>query len=1030
MQRIVPVMIVLAATAAATCAAPVDVSPDEQARWLRWTLPLPRQIEIPRKVVLSPDEVGIFLERDAGPAAQTAADQLRTLFVERAGVEPDGDGFGIRLGVCDEDGKVGGRPAVDRDRLEAVKNADQAYAIVPRGDNGLVLTALTDNGIYYAAQTLRQLLEANLSEEQVEVPLAEVLDWPDLEERGEWGGSCVRDIEWMAARKMNLVEVHSDETVSEDGAATADFPDETALRGRNHATNVVPIITHLDHLLRTGIYDAYPQLIGEGYDIENPKRGLIAPCASQPEFTDVLAGWMDGLASTEGVTDINCWLSEIRGIQCQCEECQKVGQFVLEARAVVKAWRRVQPDHPDVNLRLLLTQGSWETNDQILADTPLDIGVTYYSGSKTYDSSREPMIYDVLEEDVERGRWMGCYPQLTPSWRIVCPWTGPQFVHFRMNEFVDDGLACLCGYATPDNRCWDFNIQAAAEWSWNAKGRSPREFAAAWATREGYDDPDAVAQWAMQMGEVGWDLYGSDIPYPQFFGRASNYVKQGSVPEFGEGMFRYFPSLEHLDNHIETAQWAAEQAEQWGAPTLQHEAEAVGGMLRMMRAIYDLGTALSNDELAMQPKREALNEGMYALVVAGDDAQSGLRDWRDSIEGWSGASRFDDTLEVIGDTVSEVGKHLAKFGIEDPGRPYRINVAGTWEESDFAPERRIKKTFEITDLMTVPGTWLVEFQYTDGWHGIHSYSAEILSTPEGAPDDMTQIAIDEHEGSAAYRPKDNVYTLEVPQIDPERRYFLRVDIRGTANENATSGHTGCSGKVMLRKEGQPSLDGPPELKPLTDEQASRFGPPQFTTDRPHAGVVVGGYGATGILAWLQQQDSVETQTVPSVTGKMIAPCDTVVLPQPKVGGIVGDEHVAALRTFVEGGGGLVVTHDSVGFRDQPIIIPEVCAGGLEKADVAEWVTAGGHPVTAGIAAGERHGQSYYDQILLEPGEQGTVVARNAETEDPIAVAGSFGEGRYVALGLAVGLAEDATDVEPAGAEAQLLLNAVTWAAGG
>jgi hypothetical protein len=308
------------------------------------------------------------------------------------------------------------------------------------------------------------------------------------------------------------------------------------------------------------------------------------------------------------------------------------------------------------------------------------------------------------------------------------------------------------------------------------------------------------------------------------------------------------------------------------------------------------------------------------------------------------------------------------------------------------------------------------------------YSVELLSAPEDAPEDRTRVAIDEHRGSMSHSPKDPVYTLEVPEVHADRRYFVRVDIRGTADVNATSGHTGCSGEIWMHKEGSPELDGPPELKPLGEDQASAFGPPQFTTDLPHVGIVAGGYGASAIHDWLQRQDSLETRTIPSITGKNIAPCDTVVLPQPKIGGIVGDAHVAALRDFVAGGGGLVVTHDSVGFREQPAIIPEVCAGGTEKADVAEWTLAVEHPLTAGIAAGERHGQSYYDQILLEPGEQGTVVARSAESDAPVAVAGSLGDGRYVALGLAVGLAENATDVEPAGAEAQLLLNAVTWAA--
>ncbi len=49
--------------------------------------------------------------------------------------------------------------------------------------------------------------------------------------------------------------------------------------------------------------------------------------------------------------------------------------------------------------------------------------------------------------------------------------------------------------------------------------------------------------------------------------------------------------------------------------------------------------------------------------------------------------------------------------------------------------------------------------------------------------------------------------------------------------------------------------------------------------------------------------------------------------------------------------------------------------------------------------------------------------------EPIVVAGEFGKGRYVAIGLAVGLAADGEETEPEGAEAQLLLNSVAWAGG-
>ena len=146
-------------------------------------------------------------------------------------------------------------------------------------------------------------------------------------------------------------------------------------------------------------------------------------------------------------------------------------------------WEAAKRVKPDLRLRILLTQGSYQSNDQVLAAVPPEVGITYYDGGRTYNSSREPMIYPLLVKYVRADRWLGCYPQLTASWGVVCPWSGPQFIKARMSEFAAKHLQCLCGYAWPSNRFYEFNVTAAAEWSWNVGGRSEREFSLAWATR-------------------------------------------------------------------------------------------------------------------------------------------------------------------------------------------------------------------------------------------------------------------------------------------------------------------------------------------------------------------------------------------------------------------------------------------------------------------------------------------------------------------------------------------------------------------
>jgi len=86
---------------------------------------------------------------------------------------------------------------------------------------GLVCSSLTDTGTYYAAKTLQQLLAPTLKgkgpEATAGLPVVKVVDWPDLAERGEWGGSAVPDLEWMAAGKLNLIELHATLSLDEAG---------------------------------------------------------------------------------------------------------------------------------------------------------------------------------------------------------------------------------------------------------------------------------------------------------------------------------------------------------------------------------------------------------------------------------------------------------------------------------------------------------------------------------------------------------------------------------------------------------------------------------------------------------------------------------------------------------------------------------------------------------------------------------------------------------------------------------------------
>ncbi|MDP6360508.1 MAG: glycoside hydrolase family 20 zincin-like fold domain-containing protein, partial [Planctomycetota bacterium] len=187
MQRTVTTVALVAALLASAAPASgqtIAVTKKEQAQWLRWVIPLPKQIMIGGKIVLPASHVKMRLRKEAGEVERTAADELLALFKEQAGADLTKGTFEILMGVCDKTGKLEDVDVPGAVKLADLANPDQAYVIRPVGANRLVLTALDERGVYYAAQTLKQLLESRFADGKVAIPLVSVLDWPDLAERG------------------------------------------------------------------------------------------------------------------------------------------------------------------------------------------------------------------------------------------------------------------------------------------------------------------------------------------------------------------------------------------------------------------------------------------------------------------------------------------------------------------------------------------------------------------------------------------------------------------------------------------------------------------------------------------------------------------------------------------------------------------------------------------------------------------------------------------------------------------------------
>src|SRR5579875_2456452 len=488
--------------------------------WEVRLIPLPKELAITATVTASADEIGMVEVPDdvslssllggiaRGPAQ--ARIRLRAMLVPEAGTLLP---------------TVSGQVAVRSVRLP---DHPEAYALVGEAGEraGLIylrLIARTRIGLLHAARTLRQFAGAagaafpeetvpSSSSGALTLPIGTIIDWPDIAYRGQWGGSSAGDIPWLAQWKFNLVEIHVNPSIGTDGRPVVSLPEAPLGAGKDHEVAIVPIILHLEQIVsRAGGLPGWEDCYGV-LPPDRAQRSDAAPalCMKHPKTHELLFHWLAEAADPR-VTDVIVWLSE-EATPCYCDRCLGQEPFSLEVEAIVTAFRRVQAEiRPDLRLRILTTQGSHAVNDRILSMLPSDVGVTYYDGGRTYDASHAPIIDPRFEAHARDGRWVGVYAQLTNSWRTVLPWTAPHFIQARMSECVAKRLTCVVGYVVPTNWFHEFNVIAAAEWAWNSQGRTPREFAYAYAVVRGIRPAERFAEWADLIGPVGWDIAASRL---------------------------------------------------------------------------------------------------------------------------------------------------------------------------------------------------------------------------------------------------------------------------------------------------------------------------------------------------------------------------------------------------------------------------------------------------------------------------------------------------------------------------------------
>lgn len=761
--------------------------------WALRVIPLPKELRVEGCAAFRAGEISVSLPPAPDARLQTAEEILKR-FARGNGQSQ----FVIKLLFVDN-----ADPEFPIERFRSLPNRDQAYAIVPElkdgAFRGLKLFAETSLGLLYAARTLAQLvsIKGGVGKDRaITIPKATVLDWPDISQRGQWGGNCQDDMPWMAERKLNVVEMLLAPKLDKNNQPVIEFDAEKASHGWAVGVAVVPAIIHLEQLAKESWSASLLAVPEPGKAL--PSDYVPGLCLSQEAVCALIGEWFARLAARPQVTDIMVWLSEDRA-QCFCSKCIGKEPFLLELDCIVQAFKRAKAIKPEIVLRVLLSQGSYPVNDKILEAAPSDVRVTYYSGVLTYDSSHAPMIYPALEEFAAKGRWLGVYPQVTHAWRAVFPWTAPQFIQYRMREFAAKKLSCVICYAVPSNRFHEFNLTAAAEFSWNSQGRSVRDFARAYAFRVGMASPERFADWTELAGPVGWDLAESRLFLSLIYNPAMG-MKDGVPPDHRFRTAELVVSQKLLEKDIVLARQALKIARETAEADMIAESECLLAGLHVIKALSIVSPAAQASGSEKTATREKLAQALEFLDEAACVLQTRLLRWGRRVVGASGGKelpeRLYDTAFVVSRTACFAREVGARFDVPDPLPDYRIKKVGEWSAALFRDSPKPVISLNITDALNGSGEYVIGFDFIDSAWGFSPQRIAVVQENHGKRSVLHEVV------SAGWRVSRWSRWLDilvaVPAVRQGANCFLEIEASGLP-ENAPQDRRTCSGSISIRK---------------------------------------------------------------------------------------------------------------------------------------------------------------------------------------------------------------------------------------
>ena len=311
---------------------------------------------------------------------------------------------------------------------------EEGYAIVPDGSHGMAVIADTSSGLFYGAQTAKQLVRETGKDAVLLVPT--IRDWPAMQHRGisdDWSRGPLpsmqflkREIRTLAAYKYNIFSPYFEHTFAYPSSPVAAFPGGamTPAEGRElvafaaqYHIVILPeqeSFGHLHHVLK------FEQFSPVG---ENPHGQVLAPgakddwsspgkLAGQAGSLPLIASWFSELAKVFPGPWVHIGADETDelGKGRTRDEVKQSGLGRVYLDFLTQIHTTLAPNHK----QLLFWGDIAENSPELVGTLPKDMIAVpwHYDAEPEFTKAIEPFVKAGLETWVAPGvnNWNRLYP--------------------------------------------------------------------------------------------------------------------------------------------------------------------------------------------------------------------------------------------------------------------------------------------------------------------------------------------------------------------------------------------------------------------------------------------------------------------------------------------------------------------------------------------------------------------------------------------------------------------------------------------